>query len=274
MRAPRAGATARDGFEVSSTLQLQQEGPRARSRNLVRRSVYNLRRMDRAAGWQENQPEDPWARTVAAPIARSCKGKKGEVGSPCQTGTRCRPLLLTALLLPAFGHLYLRTRDTRNLLWFLAFFSVCCACACFPQGAWADVGQQNSVDGRCGKPAHLASASASFLASLSPLRFPHRATPNSLCHPVHLPLVVSILAAVYPHAAPHGIMYWVLPALAFISFSWGSAGAIRKGSLPGSVAAALALFFGGLALWFYFWTGPFWPLVLAESGNHSSPRCW
>jgi len=30
-------------------------------------------------------------------------------------------LLLTALLLPAFGYLYLRLRDTRTLLWFLGF---------------------------------------------------------------------------------------------------------------------------------------------------------
>ena len=30
-------------------------------------------------------------------------------------------LILTALLLPAFGYLYLRFRDTRTLLWFLGF---------------------------------------------------------------------------------------------------------------------------------------------------------
>ena len=30
-------------------------------------------------------------------------------------------LILTALLLPAFGHLYFRFRDTRSLLWFLGF---------------------------------------------------------------------------------------------------------------------------------------------------------
>ena len=30
-------------------------------------------------------------------------------------------LILTALLLPAFGQLYLRFRDARTLLWFLGF---------------------------------------------------------------------------------------------------------------------------------------------------------
>ena len=30
-------------------------------------------------------------------------------------------MVLTALLLPAFGHLYFRFRDTRSLLWFLGF---------------------------------------------------------------------------------------------------------------------------------------------------------
>ena len=30
-------------------------------------------------------------------------------------------LILTALLLPAFGYLYYRFRDTRTLLWFLGF---------------------------------------------------------------------------------------------------------------------------------------------------------
>ena len=34
-------------------------------------------------------------------------------------------LALTALLLPAFGYLYLRFRDARSLLWFLGFlFSI------------------------------------------------------------------------------------------------------------------------------------------------------
>ena len=30
-------------------------------------------------------------------------------------------IILTALLLPAFAQLYLRSRDTRTLLWFLGF---------------------------------------------------------------------------------------------------------------------------------------------------------
>jgi hypothetical protein len=39
-------------------------------------------------------------------------------------------LVLTALLLPAFGFLYHRSRDTRTLLWFLGFlFALVSMCA-------------------------------------------------------------------------------------------------------------------------------------------------
>ena len=46
-------------------------------------------------------------------------------------------LILTTLLLPAFGHLYLRSRDTRTFLWFLAFlFVVVRMFLVYPQGIW------------------------------------------------------------------------------------------------------------------------------------------
>src|ERR1035437_1214499 len=79
--------------------------------------------------------------------------------------------ILTALLLPAFGHLYLRFRDTRTLLWFLGFlFAVVRMLLYYPLGwwnfstgasPWLQVASQTSI----------LISSALFLASLSPLRF-------------------------------------------------------------------------------------------------------
>ena len=80
-------------------------------------------------------------------------------------------LILTALLLPAFGYLYLRFRDTRNLFWFLGFV--------FRWPRWSrsiPLCRKASPGGdvllAAGCRANLRSAQyAMFLGSLSPLRF-------------------------------------------------------------------------------------------------------
>ena len=47
------------------------------------------------------------------------------------------PALIYVLLLPAFGQLYLRNRDTRNLLWLLAFcFVIARMILLYPTYGW------------------------------------------------------------------------------------------------------------------------------------------
>src|SRR6516162_7838186 len=79
-------------------------------------------------------------------------------------------LILTTLLLPAFGHLYLRSRDTRTLLWFLAFL---CAVVrmglLYPRGAWDFADGTHPWLAASGQAFALLS-SGLLLGSLSPLK--------------------------------------------------------------------------------------------------------
>ena len=93
-------------------------------------------------------------------------------------------LVLTALLLPAFGYLYARTRDVRNLLWFLAF--------CAPWRAWpalypSHLGHgvhQRPVGRGCGRVARHSGRGAVPRLSLAPF-FPHRQAQGSVRHSFH-----------------------------------------------------------------------------------------
>src|SRR5208282_5463322 len=80
-------------------------------------------------------------------------------------------LVLTALLLPAFGYLYLRFRDTRTLLWFLGFlFAIFRVLEIYGLGSWHLSSGLHPWAVAAGQTSALISA-ALFLASLSPLRF-------------------------------------------------------------------------------------------------------
>ncbi|MGB0082121.1 MAG: hypothetical protein WBP90_11415, partial [Terracidiphilus sp.] len=80
-------------------------------------------------------------------------------------------LILTALLLPAFGYLYLRSRNARTLLWFLGFlFALLFMVLIYPNGGagffagthpWLSVAGQTCIQ----------ISVAVFLGSLSPLHF-------------------------------------------------------------------------------------------------------
>lgn len=79
-------------------------------------------------------------------------------------------LVLTALLLPAFGYLYYKYRDIRTFLWFLAFLfavvsmSIMHGGQYFPEllsSAWSMAARQSA----------LLISSVLFLASMSPLKF-------------------------------------------------------------------------------------------------------
>jgi signal transduction histidine kinase len=179
-------------------------------------------------------------------------------------------LFLTALLLPAFGHLYWRTRDTRNLLWFLAFlFVVIRMLLLYPAHVW---------DFLDGNPPWIAAAAQAcgmlgaclFLSSLSPLSFRIGKIRVLYVIPYTVPLIAYAILShgFYHHKSPQGAMYWVFPALGSTTIVVGFLWARAERSLPVWVGTAVSLFFGGFSLWFYFSTGLYWPLILAESGLH------
>ncbi|HZB88465.1 MAG TPA: hypothetical protein VE291_07405, partial [Terracidiphilus sp.] len=115
-------------------------------------------------------------------------------------------LLMTALLLPVFAQMYLRSRQTRTLLWLLGFlFSCVRMLQVFMAGFW------NFSDpalhpwaAAAGQTAALIGATL-FLASLSPLTFPvgKRNIPYAVPFLLPLALYAILLSGVYGGAAPN-----------------------------------------------------------------------
>ena len=78
-------------------------------------------------------------------------------------------LVLTALLLPAFGYLYFRFRDVRTLLWFLGFAFAFVRMATFYRlGHWRILDGSHPWLAAVSQTA-IQVSSTLFLASLSPL---------------------------------------------------------------------------------------------------------
>jgi signal transduction histidine kinase len=180
-------------------------------------------------------------------------------------------LILTALLLPAFGHLYLRFRDTRSLLWFLGFLF-----AIFRMALFYRLGSWDFADGD--HPWMLAAgqgliqiSSALFLASLSPLRFRVGRFHILYAIPFTLPMVAYtvLFHGVFHGKAPAGPLYLVFPALGLLSLTAGFFWAIAKGSLP-IWAGVLCCFVAAIpAFWLLSATGPALPLTFVECCNHA-----
>ncbi len=137
-------------------------------------------------------------------------------------------LILTSLLLPAFGLLYSRSRDTRTLLWFLGFFF-----ALFSMGAtfltpalypWSAVASQTSMQ----------LSTALFLGSLSPLKMRIWRFQILYVIPYTIPLVAAsfLLYGVFHGAQVSGPRFFAFPLLLGMSFSVGMIWGTEKGSVP------------------------------------------
>jgi signal transduction histidine kinase len=179
-------------------------------------------------------------------------------------------LILTTLLLPAFGHLYLRSRDTRTLLWFLAFLcTVVRMVLLYPMGAWDFSDGTHPWLAASGQACALLS-SGLFLASLSLLKLRVGRIQVLYVVPYIAPMIAYAILAygMFRGVAPHGAGFWLLAGLACISFVVGFRWNQEKGNLPIWIGTVLCLLFGGVALWFCFRHGLYAPLILAESGNH------
>jgi signal transduction histidine kinase len=179
-------------------------------------------------------------------------------------------LALTALLLPAFGFLYLRSRNTRTLLWFLGFL-----CAVIQMTLLYRLGGWDFLEGA--HPWLLAAGqtsiqigSALFLASLSPLRFRVGRINVLYVIPFTIPLVVySILFyGVFKGVTPSGPMLLVFPALGLLSLVAGLFWGIAKGSMPVWLVRCLCVLLGCVGLLICFASGAGWPLTLVECANH------
>lgn len=176
-------------------------------------------------------------------------------------------LILTALLLPAFGHLYLRFRDTRTLLWFLGFlFALLSMVLLYPTG----------IRGLSGDPwlaaagqTALQLSSALFLGSLLPQRFQFRhfqilyAVPYALILVVYSILLYGVCRGT-PPSNPLSLIFPILAATGVaLGLFWSGAG----NAMPGRLSVLLCAVLGGWALGICLLIGPERALTFTESVN-------
>jgi signal transduction histidine kinase len=180
-------------------------------------------------------------------------------------------LVLTTLLLPAFGYLYLRFKDTRTLLWFLGFLCAIVRMLLVYRLPWWDV--SNAAHHpfiAAASQTSIQIGSALFLGSLSPLRFRLGRFQVLYVIPFTIPLVAySILYyAVFRGVEPRGPLFLIFPALGLMALLAGFFWGLAKGSMPTWLGTFLCVTVGGVGIWFCFNAGALWALTLAECANH------
>jgi C4-dicarboxylate-specific signal transduction histidine kinase len=180
-------------------------------------------------------------------------------------------IVLTALLLPVFLQLYLRSRERRTLLWLLGFFFAGLRMLqVYRLGLWdfsdaaahpwiAAAGQTSAIVG-----------STLFLASLSPLTFRLAGKRIHYAVPFAVPLAVYavLLDGVYRGQPPASIAFLIFPALGALALFVGCFWAFAKGSMPTWLGLTLCVAMGGGSLWACVSVRGSWPLVFVESALH------
>jgi signal transduction histidine kinase len=172
-------------------------------------------------------------------------------------------LILTALLLPAFGFLYSRSRDTRTLLWFLGFFF-----ALISMGAkslhdgmysWSAVASQTSMQ----------LSTALFLGSLSPLKMRVWRFQVLYVIPYTIPLVAAsiLLYGAFHGAQVSGPRFFAFPLLLGMSFSVGMMWGTEKGSVPNWLGVGFSGVLGCAAIFVCNLQGPAVALNFVECVN-------
>jgi signal transduction histidine kinase len=178
-------------------------------------------------------------------------------------------LILTMLLLPAFGYLYLRCRDSRTLLWFIGFFSSLVAMLCVYPGGWVSLtpGSRGWLSA-FGQAAFLIS-SAVFLAALSPLKFRLGRFQIMYVVPYTLPLVLYsfVLYGVDRGVAPKGPAFLLFPGLGLISLCVCLFWAAKRQSVPEWFAILICAIMGVLAFAAFFELGPALALTFVQCFN-------
>jgi signal transduction histidine kinase len=185
-------------------------------------------------------------------------------------GYQLPAIVLTALLLPAFAQLYLRSRDRRTLLWLLGFLFACLRMLqvynLLGPFSQATVHPWIVSAGQC---AALISA-VLFLASLSPISFQLGKWRIPYAVPFTIPLLVYaiLIEGVYQGQTPTSLKFLLFPALGALSLLVGCFWAFAKGSLPNWLALGLCIAMGGTSLWICVSIRGSWPLVFVESALH------
>ncbi len=178
--------------------------------------------------------------------------------------------ILTALLLPGFGHLYLRFRDARTLLWFLGFLlAMVRMLASYKLGPWDFTGASHPWMAAAGQTS-IQLSSALFLASLSPARFRMGRWNVLYVIPFVIPMVIFsiLLEGVFRGVAPSGdlsLVFTMLGLLAVVvGFLWG----VDNESTPPWVGGTFCAIAGVFALWILIANGPGWSLTSVECSTH------
>jgi len=179
--------------------------------------------------------------------------------------------VLTALLLPAFAQLYLRSRDTRTLLWLLGFLFACLRMLQVYQfGLWDFSNPQvYPWIAAAGQTAALI-GSTLFLASLSPLsfRFSGRRILYAVPFIIPLALYAILIDGVYHGEMPISMAFFIFPALGALALFVGCFWAFSRGSMPTALGLTLCIAMGGISFWICISIRGSWPLVFVESALH------
>ena len=175
-------------------------------------------------------------------------------------------LILTALLLPAFGYLYLRFRNTRTLMWFLGFLFVLLFMGLvYPGDPFSHIHPWLAAIGQTS----MQISAAMFLGSLSPLYFRVKRFRILFVVPYTLVLIAYsiLLYGVFGGITPSGPVFLIFPLLAAMCFGIGVFWGMTKGAVPAWVGASFSGVLGSLAVWACFVQGPERALTLIESIN-------
>jgi signal transduction histidine kinase len=158
-------------------------------------------------------------------------------------------LILTALLLPAFGYLYLRFRDARSFLWFLGFlFSIVAMALLYTMGGYPGMGSPWLV---ATGQTFIQLSAAMFLGSLSPLQFSVGRFRILFVVPYSLFLVVYsiLLYGVFGGVEPRGFLFLVFPALLASTFGVGVLWGMTRGTVPIWIGVSFSAVLGSFAIW-------------------------
>jgi signal transduction histidine kinase len=157
-------------------------------------------------------------------------------------------LILMALLLPAFGYLYLRFRDARSLLWFLGFLcSIVAMVLLYTMNGYPGAGSPWLV---ASGQTFIQLSAAMFLGSLSPLRFRVGRFQVLFVVPYAALLVLYsiLLYGVFVGVQPRGPLFLLFPALLGMSFAVGVFWAMTRGSVPVWIGVSFSAVLGVFAI--------------------------
>jgi len=176
-------------------------------------------------------------------------------------------LILTVLLLPAFGYLYARYRESRTLYWLLGFSWVVVSRllidASGMQGLSAAAYSWLSAAGQ----ATFLAGTALFLGSFSPQTF--RVGRFRVLYVVAFmaPLIAYaiLIYGVYRGDAPQGLAFLIFPALGTVSYVVSLFWSGDRYVLPKWVGLATCLVLGAASFWICFVVSPDWSLTFVES---------